>query len=141
MKAATIPYVAFAKIIITILLFSVFNVQPVLSAPTAPVKLSVDFGTGFDKVDTFQTQDAQVKKFNSFSELAVEIIKVVLAVIAFVAVIAVIWGGVMYVTSLGDEQKSATAKKIIMYAVAGIIIIGISAIVVNVVLGIFFEAP
>lgn len=55
-----------------------------------------------------------------------------LAGIVFVA--ALVYGGIMYIISTGDESKSSKAKLVIIYAIAGLLIIGIAGIVVNVLL-------
>ena len=58
-----------------------------------------------------------------------------LTFLGIVAVIMVIYGGVTYVTAAGEDEKIQSAKKIIMYAVIGIIIVLISFALVNMILG------
>lgn len=58
-----------------------------------------------------------------------------LGFLGFVATIMVIYGGVLYVTSAGNDENVAKAKKILMYAVVGIIIILISFALINTILG------
>lgn len=54
---------------------------------------------------------------------------------AIVAVIAVILAGFMFVTAHGDEEKIKTAKKILLYAVIGMVILlgarMISEVIIN----------
>ena len=52
------------------------------------------------------------------------IIKTILYYSITIALLAVVVGGVMYIISLGDESKTARAKKIILYAILGVIIGG-----------------
>lgn len=47
-----------------------------------------------------------------------------------IAVLAVVVGGVMYTLSLGDESKTARAKKVILYALIGILLAGASFAIV-----------
>jgi hypothetical protein len=47
----------------------------------------------------------------------------------------IIYGGVLYVSAAGDEGKIDKGKKIIMYAIVGIVIILLSFAIVNTVLG------
>lgn len=54
---------------------------------------------------------------------------------AIVAVIAIILAGFMFVTAHGDEEKIKTAKKILLYAVIGMVILlgarMISEVIIN----------
>ena len=54
------------------------------------------------------------------------IINWLLSLVAVLALLAVVVGGVMYVVSFGNDQKTQTAKKIIMYAIIGVLIAGMS---------------
>lgn len=57
-----------------------------------------------------------------------------LALIGIVAVIFIIIAGVRYMSSQGDPQESEKAKKAIIYAVIGLIVVGLAAVVVNFIL-------
>ncbi len=63
------------------------------------------------------------------------ILQFFLGFLGFVAVIMVIYGGVLYVTSAGNEENATKGKTVIMYAVIGIIIIAISYALVTTILG------
>lgn len=60
-----------------------------------------------------------------------DVINALLSLVAIVAVIYVIIGGVMYLISQGDQDKAARAKMQIIYALIGIAIVAISAVLVN----------
>lgn len=64
------------------------------------------------------------------------IINAVLAIVSVIAVAAVIWGGIVYMTSGGDENKAATGKKVVLYAIIGLIIVAASAGIVNLVINV-----
>lgn len=66
--------------------------------------------------------------------LALTVVNYFLGFLGLVAVIMVIYGGVTYVTSAGNDEAIGNAKKIIMYALIGIIVILLSFVVVNAVL-------
>ena len=70
----------------------------------------------------------------SFREVALTIINYFLGFLGLLAVIMIIYGGVTYVTSAGNDESVGNAKKIIMYALIGIIVILLSFVVVNTVL-------
>lgn len=59
------------------------------------------------------------------------IVNVFLSLTGFVAVIVIIYGGAQYILSRGDEDQAKTAKQVILYAVIGLIVIGLSAAIVN----------
>lgn len=59
------------------------------------------------------------------------IVNVLLSLVALAAVIVIIYAGVKYITAMGDEQAAKEAKGIILYAVIGLLIIGLSAAIVN----------
>lgn len=70
----------------------------------------------------------------SFRVLALNILDYFLSFLGFVAVIFVIYGGVLYVTAGGAQDKVDTAKKILMYAGVGLIVILLSYALVNTIL-------
>lgn len=66
--------------------------------------------------------------------LVLNIVNFFLFFLGLVATLMVIYGGILYVTSAGAEDKVGTAKKIIMYAIVGIIIILLSFALINTVI-------
>jgi hypothetical protein len=70
----------------------------------------------------------------SLKDLVQVILNYFLAFLGFVATIMVIYGGILYVTSAGNEESVGKAKNILMYAVTGIVIILISFALINTVL-------
>ena len=46
-----------------------------------------------------------------------------LAIFGSVATLVIIYGGILYITSGGDSQKTERAKKVITYALIGIVIV------------------
>ena len=67
--------------------------------------------------------------------LALTIVNFFLTFLGLIAVVMIIYGGFLYVTAGGNNEKIESAKKIIMYAVVGIIVILLSFAIVNTVLG------
>ncbi|MEX1111975.1 MAG: hypothetical protein WEC84_00785 [Candidatus Andersenbacteria bacterium] len=59
------------------------------------------------------------------------IINWALMLAALVAAIFLVIGGVRYITSQGDESAADAAKNTILYAVIGLIVIGLAAAVVR----------
>ena len=71
----------------------------------------------------------------SFRTLARTIVNFFLYFLGFVATLMIIYGGVLYVTSGGNDESTGKAKKILMYAIVGIVIILLSYAIVNTVIG------
>jgi len=63
---------------------------------------------------------------SDFSKIIENTLLWVLGVAGSIALFMLIVGGVMYITSAGDEQKVATAKKIFNFTIIGLILILIS---------------
>ena len=59
------------------------------------------------------------------------IINWLLILAALAAMIMLIYGGVQYIVSRGDEESASTAKNTILYAIIGLIVIGLAAVTVN----------
>ncbi len=76
---------------------------------------------------------ATVAATEPFTNLLINTVTAILTPLALIAVIALVYGGYTYITAAGDEQKTSTAKKAIIYAIAGIMLIMISAAIVNIV--------
>jgi cytochrome bd-type quinol oxidase subunit 2 len=70
----------------------------------------------------------------SIRALILRIVDFFLLFLGLIAVIMIIYGGVTYVTAAGNEEKVGKAKKIIMYAIIGIVIVLISFALVNTVI-------
>lgn len=68
---------------------------------------------------------------DSLLNTIVTIVNVLLGLVGIVAAIYLVLGGVRYVMSEGEEDQTEKAKKTIIYALIGIIVIGISAALVN----------
>ena len=67
--------------------------------------------------------------------LVLKIINFFLGFLGLLAVIMVIYGGFLYISSAGNQEKVDSAKKILLYAVIGIVIIIISFALINTLLG------
>jgi hypothetical protein len=67
--------------------------------------------------------------------IVLAIINFALGFLGLLAVIMVIYGGFLYVSSAGNEENVNKAKKILLYAVLGIVVILVSFALVNTILG------
>lgn len=76
----------------------------------------------------------------TFMGLVQNLLKWVLSMAASVALIMLIYGGVMYISSTGDQQKAEQGKKVVTWTVAGLIVILMSYSVILVLDQIFVAA-
>ena len=106
-----------------------------IAAPTAHAQ-NRTFFDGFLNVQNEARQGAGVRDFNDPIDFISTILRLGATFISILALAALLWGGVMYILALGDEDKAAKAKRIILFAIAGLAVIGVSAVVVNVVVNI-----
>lgn len=71
----------------------------------------------------------------SLRQLVLQIVNFFLGFLGLIAVVMIIYGGFLYVSAAGKEDKIEQAKKIIMYSIIGILIILLSFAIVNTILG------
>ena len=92
--------------------------------------VSAQLITGTDKPKNLN----DASPYNNFRDVALIIIDFFLSFLGFIAVVAVMYGGVLYVTAAGHQDKVDTAKKIVTYAALGLIVILLSYAFVNTIL-------
>lgn len=74
---------------------------------------------------------AQTGGEGDIKEFAKTILNFLLGFLGFICVVFIIYAGFLLVTSSGNEDNVGKAKKILMYAIAGIILILASFAIVN----------
>lgn len=96
--------------------------------PSATAHAQIDLNpTGIDLPQEKEGETAKEKVGN----LIVSIINLMLSFAALLAVGAIIWGGIIYITSVGNESQVGKAKKIIFWAIVGLLITGLSFLIVR----------
>lgn len=65
------------------------------------------------------------------------LLTVVLFFMAALGILVLVVGGVMYITSFGDEDKARRAKQVVLYALTGLAIIMLAGVMVNFVILLF----
>ena len=88
--------------------------MPVLSAPAYAIDINT-FTGGFDVSGGLPASDPRV--------IAANVIKIVLGFLGLLAVIIILIGGFKWMTSAGNEDAVADAKKILIAGVIGLVII------------------
>lgn len=86
-----------------------------------------NIGTGFaDVKEAFITGS-----HTTIREVIVAITAGLLVPLSVIAMAVIVYGGFLILTSVGNEERTARGKKALIYAMAGMIVIGLSAMIVN----------
>lgn len=67
----------------------------------------------------------------SLSEIALNFLNFILAIVGVLTLIMLVVGGIMYLTSAGDDDRIKTAKKIVTFSIIGIVIALASLVIVK----------
>lgn len=92
--------------------------------------------TGFDAVKGL-ARGSGINADRSLRDTFFAILPTLLRAVAILALVALLVGGAMYIFSFGNEDRAKTAKRVILYAIIGLLIMAISGLVVNFVIGLF----
>ncbi len=68
-----------------------------------------------------------------FNQALINITNWLLGFVILIGVLFTVWGGIHYVGSTGDQEKATTAKRVITYALLGVIFASLAYTVVKVV--------
>ncbi|MDB5169977.1 MAG: rane protein of unknown function [Candidatus Saccharibacteria bacterium] len=124
------------KASLTALLLALTMLAPVLAMPTvyADVDTSKSYacqgiGLASGGKGCGGGDDARV------SDLLSNIVNILSVVVGVAAVIMIVVAGFKYITSGGDANNVAAAKKTIIYAIVGLIIVALAQFIVHFVLG------
>jgi len=109
-------------VVVTVLALAVFPV----AAQVKPVDCG-ELGLGIDCAEG--DDEGTVKEF------IINIVNIFLTLIGVIAAIYLIIGGVRYIMSQGNQEDTKKAKNTILYALIGLLVIGLSAVLVNFVIG------
>lgn len=120
--------------------FAIVAMSQSVSADFWSDLMEEDDKTSFTKFEgKFETPDSkfypdELTKTKNLREYVLQITNFALSFLGLAAVIAVIYGGLLYVTSGGADEKTGEGKKTIQYALGGLIIIIVSYALVNTVI-------
>jgi hypothetical protein len=67
-------------------------------------------------------RNVNTNTFNGFIQLGQNAITILMGIVGAMAVIFLLYGAFQYVTSTGDPNRAANARKTIMYAVGGLVL-------------------
>lgn len=98
------------------------------------------FKSSFADITTFANTE-KIKVPGSASELVITVLNIILTCMAIIALAALLYAAFLMITHMGEEDSIKKAKNIIKYVLLGLILIGISAVVVNTVLNEIVNKP
>lgn len=70
-------------------------------------------------------------------EIIQNVLNFLLSLVGVLAIVMLVWGGIMYLTSAGDEKRADTAKAIVKWAIIGIAVALASLVLVTQVANLF----
>ncbi|NQV00464.1 MAG: hypothetical protein HQ538_07025 [Parcubacteria group bacterium] len=66
---------------------------------------------------------------DDIAEIIIRIVRYVVGLVGIILFVMLVYGGVMYMTSAGNEEQIGKAKKVLTYAIIGIIIVAFSFLI------------
>lgn len=103
--------------------YSVIAAEPSTTTPSSSSSSS--------KTKTYEAQIKSPIGEVTAGELIGRIVEYLMGLVGVIAVLMLIWGGVMYMTSAGNEEKINTAKKIITGAIIGLVVALLAYLIVD----------
>jgi len=67
----------------------------------------------------------------SFEGIIRTIIRFMLSLVGLLALGSLIWGGVLYIVSLGNDDYVKQAKKIIFWAIIGLVVVSLAFVIIS----------
>lgn len=77
------------------------------------------------------SSSAAVTAAPTLLEIIQNVLNFLLSLVGVLAIVMLVWGGVMYLTSAGDEKRADTAKSIVKWAIIGIAVALASLVLVT----------
>ena len=87
-------------------------------------------------ISTFGAQTAPGGVPTDIRQAFLNIINFLLGFVALIAVLMIVYGGVLYLTSMGNEERTGQAKSTISYAIIGLVITGFAYAIVQVIVSV-----
>lgn len=116
-----------------------FIPQPTLAACPAPPAMPASIQEGIDCAKQNIAQPGGLVGGTgaepTISALVFRVLTWFLGLIGVITLVAIIWGGFKYMTAFGDEKKTEAAKKIILGAIIGVVLIATSFMIVQIIRG------
>ncbi len=117
-------------------LFVVFGMSQYALADPIPPTFNCESTEGYKLTDGVCLPDPDkthgLSKDASVTAVVLKIVRFILQFLGSLAVLMIIVGGLMYMTSAGDDRKVDTAKNLLTYAIYGLVIALLAYVIVYV---------
>jgi hypothetical protein len=133
-------------LILSLALLTSFSAPVLIAAPALAVNqdqingalcqganINVDTGTDIDK-SSGAKQCVNQSDTPSLTAIIKKVITILSLLVGAISVVMIIIGGFRYVTSAGSDKGVESAKKTIMYALIGLVIVALAQVIVHFVL-------
>ena len=114
--------------IIVIAVFSILGTTTIISSPTLAADADV---CSTNVPDSVKEAAGCNSNTDSLQSAITNILSAIIGVAGLVSVAYIIVGGIQYMTSSGDSNKTEKAKKTILYALIGLVVCALSFAIVN----------
>lgn len=104
---------------------AVIGMAIVLAAPTFLKELQKILGGGSGG----GSAESWVSESLTLQEIALNVLDLLLSLVGIIAVIALVFGGLMYLTSAGDQKRIDKAKQVVTTSIIGVIV-ALSAMII-----------
>ncbi len=96
----------------------------------------LQLGLGFDQVRNVGRASG-ISADRDLKKTLIDGLQIGFRFVALLALVALVIGGLLYILSFGNEDRAKTAKRIILYAIIGLLILAVSGMLVNFVIRLF----
>ncbi len=98
----------------------------------------LDTNATINMTTEYKNKSLKDSKFNeshhaTLADVIVQVITFILNFLAALAVVVIVVAGIIYITSGGDEGKTESAKRWILYAIIGLVIALLGWVIINIV--------
>lgn len=114
-----------ALLVVAYLFLSVTISSPVHAAESAKEAACKGLGVALDS-----NEDCTDDEGSGLDETIASFINILSILVGAISVFMIILGGLKYITSAGDSNSISSAKNTILYAIVGLIIVGLAQILV-----------
>ena len=110
------------------------------AGPSCPSNGFLNFPTWYKYLPSVDGSDPCAAKISGLSDvwlIVAAVIEILLRIAAIAAIVFVVWGGVQFITSQGQPEKTAQARKTIINALGGLVLAVSAAALITFIAGRF----
>jgi hypothetical protein len=135
-----------AKVLVTsiilfgfLAIYSLFALSVTVGAQSGEVNIQGGLCSGASFELNLDCQIDRLQASERLSFYVSQAINIFSVIVGVIAVVMIIIGGVKYITSGGDANNVTGAKNTILYAIIGLVVVALSQVIVQFVLGSFAQ--